>query len=252
MQKTTRQKLLELNQTFYSTVAESFNRTRMGFLPGLWRLLEFVPTNLSPEQPLTVVDVGCGNGRFGHILESLERPCLYVGADRDASLLEFAQENTADCTHLQPHFCQIELGQQGWSAPIKEIAPAFDIVCCLATLHHIPSYELRLQVVSELASLVANEGVLMLATWQFLCSERLRNKRVPWQEVGLTPEDVEPGDFLLPWQAGPYALRYVHQIDEAEMTQMASDLNLKITASYRSDGREGNLSLYTVFNCENV
>jgi hypothetical protein len=64
--------------------------------------------------------------------------------------------------------------------------------------------------------------------------------------VGLSSDDVEPHDYLLTWQRGGFSYRYVCLIDEAETAVLAQSSNLQIVTQFRSDGQEGDLSLYTV------
>ncbi len=252
LQPSTQQRLLALNRTFYTAVADEFDGTRRG-LPAGWQALKAYLPLTTGERPIFVLDAGCGNGRFARALEAFGATYRYVGVDGNADLLTLAAGHTAELGEREIAFIQADLAQPGWSAGLgrvpaqdKDAAGKFDLVVCFATLHHLPGYALRLQVVKELTTLLRLNGVLMLSTWQFLTSERFAQKQIAWSAVNLTAADVEPGDALLPWQQGEFAIRYVHQIDEGEVRRLAQDAGLTVVHSFYADGKEGNLNFYAV------
>jgi hypothetical protein len=77
-------------------------------------------------------------------------------------------------------------------------------------------------------------------------SSRQRRKIVDWSAAGLDAAQVEANDYLLTWQRGGKGYRYVAFIDAAETVEMAKTAGLRSLAQFRSDGREGDLNLYTV------
>ena len=79
-----------------------------------------------------------------------------------------------------------------------------------------------------------------------------REKIVPWEEAGLDPAVLEPDDYLLTWRSGGYGLRYVVYIDAAETERLATEAGLRIVDSFRADGREGDLNLYTVLEAASL
>lgn len=237
------QRLLELNHTFYAQVAADFDQTRAGLPLGWQQLLTYLPTG-TLAKPLTVLDVGCGNGRFARFLADQGGYARYVGVDGDAALLALAAQHNAPAMHLSVQFIQADLAKPNWASTLA--GERFDLVVCFAVLHHLPGYALRLQVMQGLAACTAADGLLILSNWQFLTSQRFAQKQIDWQTVGLTSADVEPGDALLPWRQGGYAVRYVHQVDESEMQRLAAAVGLRVVASFLADGKEGNLNLYTV------
>ena len=243
MKPSVQQRLLELNRAFYAQVATDFDQTRAGLPLGWQQLAAFLPPGM-PEKPLTVLDVGCGNGRFARFLTEQGVYARYVGVDADAALLTFAAQHNALAGNLAAQFIQADLAQPDWV--ISLAGERFDLVVCFAVLHHMPGYALRVQVMQALAAHMATEGLLILSNWQFLTSQRFAQKLIDWQTVGLTAAEVEPGDALLPWQQGGYAVRYVHQVDEAEMQRLAAAVGLRVIAHFLADGKEGNLNLYTV------
>lgn len=244
MSKATQQRLLALNREFYATVAEPFDATRAGLPIGWQGLREWVPT--VTDRPIRVLDVGCGNGRWAWALEEWGIRCAYTGVDGDGKLLQLAAANTQELTNVQTAFHKADFTTPDWFVPLGLPPATFDLIVCLAALHHAPGYELRAQVVQSLATLLTPTGVLIFSHWQFLRSERFVRKQIAWQTIGLTNEEVEPGDALLPWQQGGYAVRYVHQIDEAEMAALAQRADLQVVTNFDADGKEGNLNLYVV------
>jgi SAM-dependent methyltransferase len=225
------QKLQELNRHFYEAHADEFSQTRQTFNPGFEAL-----RLLLPQPCARLLDVGCGNGRFGAYLQQHQAICEYVGVDFSGRLLEIAP-NLASGT-----FYARDLSQPGCLDGLG----SFEVIACLATLHHIPGRTTRLLLLREMGERLTEDGRLLLSTWQFATSDRQQRKIRDWAEVGLSPADVEAGDYLLTWQHGRFAYRYACQIDEAEMANLAAEAGLTILHQFRSDGREGNLSLYTV------
>jgi 2-polyprenyl-3-methyl-5-hydroxy-6-metoxy-1,4-benzoquinol methylase len=245
MDKQTQQQLLSLNKEFYATVAEPFDMTRLASSAGKRELVRRLPLEAIDRRP-ALADIGCGNGRLAWLLEERGVPLEYLGVDANAQLLALAQAHTADLRYVHACFVQADLAQPDWPDLLPKATQGFDIVTCLATLHHLPGYDLRLATMQRLAGLVAPGGIVAISTWQFLTTERFVAKVVDWAEVGVDPTQVEPGDALLPWKQGAYAVRYLHQIDMEEVTALATGAGLIVEETYFADGKEGNLNLYAI------
>lgn len=227
-------RLSTLNQRFYAAVAEPFACSRTRPQPGFARLLASLPRPCH-----SLLDVGCGDGRFGRFMRQQLPELAYTGVDFSTALLEKARATT------DGRFVVRDLSQPDCLAGLGY----FDLVACLAALHHIPGRARRVHLLREMAACLrdgARRGRLCLSTWQFLDSERQRRKLRPWSAVGLSDDDVEPGDHLLSWQRGTTALRYVCLIDSGELAALAGEAGLIVIDQFRSDGKEGDLSLYMV------
>ena len=238
MSPETAAQLVALNRSFYEQFAEAFHDSRREPVAGFFRLLA-----LLPQRPLTVLDVGCGNGRWGFFLAGYGRVASYVGVDNSPSYLAKAEGLVTADSHHQPfRFVVGDMQQHGFAAELGQ----FELVICLSALQHVPGRARRAQVVAELGERLAPQGHLVLGNWQLLASERQRAKIAPWPTVGLAETDVEEGDYLVRWRRQGEGVRYVAQIDEAQTAELAAHAGLTITHQFRADGREGNLNLYTI------
>ena len=250
--------LLALNRRFYEQVAHHFDATRQSWTPGLRAILPYF--RATGKERLTVLDVGCGNGRFARLLEEAGIDASYTGVDGSRRLLRLAREATASLSRVDCQFIQADLAHADWYGELaaggraenrKVSVPAqimekqrYGVVLCTATVQHLPGYGLRLRFMKDLKRLSA--GIVILSFWQFLSSERFRKRLIEPGEAGVSAADLEPGDGFLPWRQGVESIRYVHQVDETEMRQLASDSGQTVVHSFRADGKECDLNLYAV------
>jgi tRNA (uracil-5-)-methyltransferase TRM9 len=232
--------LADLNRAFYSAFAGEFARTRRSWPPGFDLILPYVPPGAN------VLDLGCGNGRFLAFLAAREWHGRYLGVDNDPHLLSLAREVAHHCSGIESAFLQVDLTDDlAWRTSLAGSPPVR--IICLAVLHHIPGRGNRARLLAGCAALLPPSGLLILSTWQFLGAQRLRDRILPWATVGLRPEDVEAGDYLLAWGEGAAGHRYCAAIDEAELGALAAEAGLARVDTFRADGKEGNLNLYGVF-----
>jgi len=246
MEKETAERLLALNRAFYATFARPFAASRLVSDPALVCILPYIP------QRARVLDVGCGNGRLAALLDR-ERPgATYLGVDAVPELVELACAQVDQLTTITAEFRVADVTRPGWGGALAGASPStplgthFDCAVALAILHHIPGFDLRAGVLREIAGLLRPDGSLILSTWQFLGSARMRRKIVDWAEVGIAEEALEPGDYLLDWKRGGYGLRYCHLVDEAEVERLAAGSGFRVRETFRAGGRERNLGLFAV------
>jgi SAM-dependent methyltransferase len=232
MEESIVRRLVELNRDFYERFATPFAESRSFRQPGYDRLLQYIPQG----RP-AILDVGCGNGRFGRYLTDRAVPVDYTGIDFSAQFLA-AMDVPGDYYHRdlsQPN-CLLGLGE-------------FDFILSLSTLQHIPGRANRERLLGEMRDHLRPESNLALANWQFPENPRQRHKVLPWSAIGLSASDVEEGDYLLSWERGGHGVRYVAHIDEKAINRAAEAVNLRVVTRYYSDGREGDMNLYIILAC---
>ena len=258
MDPKTQDALLTLNRRFYEQVAHHFDATRQSWTPGLRAILPYFRS--AGKEKLSVLDVGCGNGRFARLLEKAGILASYTGVDGNGSLLGLARQSTSNLEGVDCQFIQAELADSNWASCLAEAVrgensgirgpadsvevPKYNVVLCTATVQHLPGYTLRLRLIRDLRQLSA--GFVILSFWQFLSSERFRSKLIDPATLNIIDAELEPGDGLLPWRQGVESVRYVHQVDEDELGQLAIDSGQNVLDTFRADGKESDLNLYAV------
>jgi SAM-dependent methyltransferase len=244
---TTAAQLLDLNRQFYQTFAQDFAATRRRIQPGMRRILDGIPLDAH------LLDLGCGSG--GLALELVHRGFRgsYTGLDFSTPLLEAARASLAQAgpLHGRYAFHTADLSQTGWSFPLR--GKPVDVILAFAVLHHLPGETLRRRMLAEARALFdpgrPSGHILVLSVWQFMNSARLAARVVPWEQAGISPDQVDAGDNLLDWRAGGMGLRYVHLFSQEELEQLAQACGYEVDeGGFYSDGKEGNLGLYQIWS----
>jgi len=227
--------LIALNREFYERFGESFSATRSSLQPGVRNILESIQADVS------VLDLGCGNGNFLIELSRRGHTGALLGVDfslpllREAGSMPAVSFREVDLTKLPAFHDQLSV-DGGWS-----------VVTMFAALHHIPSVEIRLDILRTVNKLLRPDGRFILSNWQFLNSEKLTSRIQPWNRIGLSEADVDEGDYLLDWRSGGQGLRYVHSFSEGELTGLAARAGMRVNESFLSDGENGRLGLYQIW-----
>lgn len=235
MNPTTLSRLLDLNRQFYQSFALPFSGTRQRLQPGVLHLFEQI------RQAGSQLDLGCGNGELARQLNHQGYKGLYTGLDFSPILLEQA----AAGLKKNFGFLQVDLSTPDWDASLR--GNQYDLILAFALLHHLPGMDLRLQVLRKVRSLFVPGGYFIHSEWQFLSSPRLTSRIQPWETLGLSLNDVDPGDYLLDWRQGGRGLRYVHHFSEDELSDLADLAGFEVLETFLSDGANHRLGLYQVW-----
>lgn len=236
MNLSTAERLLAINREFYNKFGDQFSATRQRLQPGVKKILETI------KEDESVLDLGCGNGHFlNEIFESGHTAPL-LGVDFSLPLLRDAGSS------LGAEFREIQLSKLSESSNQLLITEHWSLITCFATLHHIPSNEIRLDILKTVKTLLKPNGKFILSNWQFLNSEKLKSRIQSWEKVGLSKNDVDENDYLLDWRSGGEGLRYVHHFSANELLELANQVQMQVEAEFLSDGENGKLGLYQIWS----
>ena len=233
-------RLIEINRDFYTRFGDSFSATRHRIQPGVRRVLEMLNGDES------ILDLGCGNGELARELAKRGHRGSYLGVDFSLPLLRDAESipKSFPVKFIQADLTQ--LSKEQWIADSGK----WGAVTAFAVLHHIPSDEIRLNILRAVRELLADHGKFFLSNWQFLNSEKLKARIKPWEDAAVQQPDVDAGDYLLDWRSGGEGLRYVHHFSESELSALAGMSGFVGRDTFYSDGEGGNLGLYQIWETD--
>lgn len=149
------------------------------------------------SQPLTILDVGCGDAsQSTHLLEQCE-VLEYVGCDLSPFALDLAKQN------LAPLYTQVTLIQEDVISCMQQLDRKFDIILSSYVLHH---YSLaQKQAFFELAAgLLSDQGMLI--------------------HIDLVRSDTETRTQFIENYLG-YACKHWSQLAPAELQAIAKHVN---------------------------
>ncbi len=252
MQREVVERLLSINRGFYQSFAEPFRATRGRLQPGVVRVLESVRLDAN------VLDIGCAHGVLAEGLRERGFSGRYVGLDASRPLLESISEPLRP-PHYQ--FGLADLSDDEWPESARTLlteglasgpsdagsSSQFDWAFAFAVFHHLPTTELRTSTAIAIRALLGAKCNVAVSVWDFLASPRLRDRVVPWETVDLGKDEVDQGDYLVDWLEGGSGVRYVHHFTEDELHKLADEAGYRVAQEYRSDGENGRLGLYQIW-----
>jgi len=226
------QYLLNKTKEDYNLIAEDWSKTR-SFV--IFEEKEWFLRYISAGDK--VLDLGCGNGRFFEIFN--EKKVDYTGVDFSEKLIEIAKSK-----YPKGNF----LVSSVFNLPFPD--NFFDRVLCVAVFHHIPSKELRLNLLKEIKRIMKPGGRLILTIWNLnpigmiLIGKYKRFlsflKYFILKILGRSKLDFK--DFYIPWRN--ILLRYIHFFTKTELKELVkqSGLELDEIGSFRNKkSKEGNI-----------
>ena len=200
--------LIEQTKQTYNLIANHFDLTRQKQWPELERLKNLFSKNQ------TILDFGCGNARFYSLIKN--KNINYYGVDISENLINTAKKKVPQGKFLiiNP---DLKLSFQD---------NFFDTIVSIATLHHIPSNQLRKNLILEFKRVLKNNGTLIITVWDFYHGNNTRFLNSNSRDLIL-----EKGDLYVPWkdnQGKILAQRYFHAFTKPELANLIKGAGLKI------------------------
>ncbi len=183
-------------QKVYDAIARGFDHTRGRPWPEV-KLVRRPP----------VLDLGCGNGRHAAYLErkGFEVVCADIswGMLKVAEMKFKGEKVQCNAAHL----------------PFRD--ESFSTVLYLATLHHIPSRELRLKSLREVRRVLKEDGKAVISVWALFQPRFFR--KLP-KIVLNSLRGRELGNLYIPWRTKKKTYqRYYHLFTRRELLSLVRE-----------------------------
>ncbi len=190
----------------YNRIAEHFATTRSSPWP---EVEEFVHTANRADR---AIDLGCGNGRHLPLLAETAR--TVIGVDSSRTLLQIAKHD-----HGTDHTSLI----QGDVVAIPLRESSIDLGIYIATMHHLPSRELRVLSLDEIDRVLRPGARCLVSAWS-VTHDRF--------------DASEGHDTVVPWTlpSGERVDRFYHIYDMAEFIAEIERSTICLERSFESRG----------------
>lgn len=160
------------------------------------------------------LDVGSGGGR--HAAYLVRRGGEGVCLDVAASMLKQAKR-------AEPRLHLV----RGDMRELPFRGSAFDAVLCIASIHHVPTKEMRRRAVAEAKRVLKPHGLLLITAWSRWQLSMLGRALRAW--LGGSPRFFEFGDVEVPWTyRGRKYVRFYHLFTKHELRRLVEEAGLRV------------------------
>ena len=218
-------KIIEQNREVYDIIAPLFASTRQYIWDDLKPFDKYIKPNLS------ILDIGCGTGRLYQIFAKFQDSIDYIGLDQSAGQLAQSKKEFPNNKYVQAEMTKL---------PLEDAS--FDLVFCIATLHHLPDEETRRQALSEMKRILKPGGRVLMTNWNLYSDSAQKTvEKGKWQQ--------NEGEFVVPWmnpEGKTLGERYYYGFTPEYLDKICSEAGFVVEENYyskkgtKSDVKKGN------------
>ncbi|MEM2137408.1 MAG: methyltransferase domain-containing protein [Candidatus Methanomethylicia archaeon] len=172
-----------------------------------------------------IADFGCGSGR--HVLALVDEGCEVLAMDVSRRMVSICLSKVRGgdkYRFVSGVVCDLNF------LPLKP--NSINHALCLATIHHIPLFNVRLNVLNEIYMVLKNSGILVLSVWALYQGRFL--KYIPKMIINRIIGRVkEFGDIYVPWKSSKKTfMRFHHLFSKSEFIKLCRSSKFKLAFTY--------------------
>lgn len=181
---------IEYVKQIYQYIASEFNVTRAYKWSWITNFINSLPKNS------LIYDIGCGSGRNMDYSDY-----RFIGFDNCESFIELCRNKG-----LKAYYSEI--------TDIKIRDNSADALICIATFHHLSTYENRIKALQELKRIVKINGKILLSVW---AKEQPKKTRITFDKYG---------DNIVFWKKKYPRYYYIFELNELKLLIDEAGLNI--------------------------
>lgn len=205
--------LVKLNRNTYNKIASLFHATRQYLWDDILIFKKYLHNDTA------ILDIGCGTGRLYQLLQEFQA-IDYAGLDQSEEQIKIAKKDFPNNNYIISEMTNLPLGDN-----------KFDIVFCVATLHHLPNVENRKKTLLEIKRVLKLSGYLLMTNWNMDSASAGKNiAKGRWQSDNR-------GGFFVPWLSSrgkKVGERYYYGFGLDELRSLLTDTGFEVLENFYS------------------
>lgn len=205
----------------YDNFATTFSNSRKNHP---WPELDAIIDDMRKQGYTSVLDIGCGNGRF---LEEIQSSGFkvqeYLGIDSSKWMIAEARKLHPD---FQFEVCSMESLFSHPAIPLSR----YPAILFLASFHHLETRVSRIETLKQAKELLAPNGRIYMTNWNLLEQEKYRESH-QWNG----DYDIKIGEFS----------RYYHGFTVEELAELFEEAGLEVVENGVFEGGRNIVSILT-------
>jgi tRNA (uracil-5-)-methyltransferase TRM9 len=190
----------------YNIIADDFNRTRYSYWDYVHKFI------LSLKSFESMLDLGCGNGKYLSVREDLD---LY------------ALDNCENLIQIVKHKYPLVKTFISDVSTTPFDSASFDSIISIAVIHHLATQERRLDMIREIIRILKPDGQALITAWA--------TEQTNTNTLTKANKISDSNDWLIPWEDKKKKIisqRFYHLFGKDEFEKLLSNFpNIKIIDS---------------------
>ncbi|MFK7780233.1 MAG: class I SAM-dependent methyltransferase [Candidatus Gracilibacteria bacterium] len=209
----------------YNNFAKTFSNSRKNMK---WEEIKYFLSFLEGKKDLSILDIGCGNGRLlGELKKTSQDIKSYLGIDLSSELL-----NEAKNIYPDDNFQELNM------LDINTLHNKYNVIFFIASFHHLDKIEDRIKVLKQANNLLLDGGMIFMTNWSL--NSELNKKRYNDAIISGSENDFGSLDYNIKLGGND---RYYHSFDLKELEYLFKETGFEVIENREFENKKNFISI---------